>query len=70
MRFLTNSNAIDCCQTTTIENLIYFPTDSCKLQTYLGNSKIWSLKSALLGEIHVSFYDQGLKVQVYVLFKN
>ena len=49
---LTNLNATDCCQTTTNEKKIYFPANSCKLQNHTGSSKIRSLKSALLGEMH------------------
>ena len=52
MLFLTNLNATDCCQTATDEKLIYFPTNSCKLQKHLGSSKIRSLKTVLLGKIH------------------
>ena len=29
---ITNLNAVDCCQNTTNEKQIYFPTNSCKLQ--------------------------------------
>ena len=57
MRFLMNLIAVDCCQTTTNENLIYFTTNSCKLKKHLGNLKIPSLKSALLGKIHTLFQD-------------
>ena len=57
MRFLTNINATDYCQTTTNERLIYFPTNSDKLQNYLGSSKIWFMKSALLGKIHALLQD-------------
>ena len=57
MQFLTNLNAIDCCQTTTNEKLIYFLTNSCKLQNHLSSSKIRSLKSALLGKIHALLQD-------------
>ena len=57
MRFVSNLNAIDCCQTTTNEKRIYFLTNSCKLQKNLGSSKIRSLKSALLGKIHALFQD-------------
>ena len=49
---ITNLNAADCCQTTTNEKQIYFPTNSCKLQNRMGSSKILSLKSALLGKMH------------------
>ena len=56
MRFLTNLNAVDCCQSTTNEKL-YFPTNSCKLQKHLGSSKIRSLKSAQLGKIHALLQD-------------
>ena len=58
IRFLTNLNAVDCCKTTTTnETLIYFTTISCKPKTHLGSSKIRSLKSALLGEIHAFMQD-------------
>ena len=57
MRFLTNLNAINCCQITTNEKLIYFPINSCKLQKHLGGSKIRSLKSALLGKTHALLQD-------------
>ena len=57
MQFLTNLNATDCCQTTTNKKLIYFPTNSCKLQKQLGCSKIRSLKSKLLGKIHALLQD-------------
>ena len=57
MRFLTNLNATDCCQTATIETLLYFPTNSCQLQKHLGSSEIHSLKSALLGKIHALLQD-------------
>ena len=54
MWILTNFNAMDCCQTTINEKLI---TDLCKLQKHLGSSKISSLKSALLGKVHVLLQD-------------
>ena len=56
-QILTNLNAIDCCQTTTKEKLIYFPTNSCKLQNCLGSLKIRSLNSVLLGKIHALLQD-------------
>ena len=53
----TNLNAINCCQTTTSEKPIYFPTNSCKLQNRMGSSKIRSLISALLGKMHALLQD-------------
>ena len=52
MPFLTHLKVTDFCQTTTNEKLIYFPTNSYKLQKYLGSSKIRSLTYSLLRKIH------------------
>ena len=57
MQILTNLNATDCCQNTTNEKLIYFPTNSCKVQKHLGILKILSLNYALLGKIHALLQD-------------
>ena len=57
MWFLTNLNATDCCQITTNKKLIYFPTNSCKLQKNLGSLKIQYLKSTQLGKIHALLQD-------------
>ena len=57
MQFLSNLNVFDCCQATTNKKLIYFPTNSCKQQKYLGSSIIWSLESALLGKIQALLQD-------------
>ena len=57
MRFLTNLNAIDFCQTIINKKQIYFPTNSCKLENHLGSSKILSLKSALLVKIRALLQD-------------
>ena len=54
---IMNLNAVDCCQTTTTEKPIYFPTNSCKLQNRMGSPKIRSLKSALLGKMHALLQD-------------
>ena len=64
-QILTNLNAIDCCQTTTNEKLIYFPTNSYKLQNCLGSLKIWSLNSVLLGKIHALLQDVLCRVSKY-----
>ena len=45
------------CQTTTNEKLIYFPSNSCKLQKHLANSKSRPLKSALSGKIYALLQD-------------
>ena len=55
--FLTNYKTAVGRQTPTNGRLIYFPTNSCKLQTLLGNSKVRPLKSALLGKIHALLQD-------------
>ena len=57
MRFLTNLKAVDCCQTSTNENFIYFLTNSRKLQKHPCSSKNQSLKLALLGKIHALLQD-------------
>ena len=54
---ITKLNAVDCCQTTTNEKQIYFPTNSCKLHNRMGSSKILYLKSALLGKMHAVLQD-------------
>ena len=70
MRFLTNLNAIDSCQATTNEKLIYFSTNSCKLQIHLGSSKIRSLKYALLGKMHALLQDVFLRLNKYICDQN
>ena len=68
MQISTNLFATDCCQTTTDQKLIYFPTNSCKLHRHLGSLKIWSLNSALLEKIHALLQDVVSSFGVMLIF--
>ena len=63
IRFLTKLNAIDCCQTTTDEKLIYFSTNSCKLQKKPGQSEtsVFEIR-AYTPYYKMSFIMQNMKV--------
>ena len=69
MQFLTNLNAIDCCQATINEKLINFPTIHANCKTIWAVRKFApSLESALLGKTHALLQDA--LTQKWFLIKN